>query len=489
MSQLSLANIVGTNRRCLLLGLGKAGIASAEALCAIGVSVVCVERRSREQFLKESKQVSALVELERLGVEIAFGIEGEGVAAWLTGSDYAVVSPGISLEGAICGALKRRGVKIISQLELALSFWPGKIVLVTGANGKSTVAAMIQHCLSQVGRDVHWVSNALQPFISELATLSVKSQTAESQVLVVEASGYELEACSMLQPDLAIFLNLSDRDVERFGSDSRTFFAEKQAFVRQTETQFAVVNGDDQWGGQLLGSLAAQCYPFGVSGSFGGAARAVTISYDRQAGLDQLSLLWDGRLTTIVPPAKIIGLHNRYNLAAAALSLCCLGLDPEDLPGLFVSFLPLPYRLEITGSSAGIIWINDAKSTSAGATQAAVKTVLELYPDKKLILLLGGEVRGGSWQSLFRFLAVRATGLVDIACYGKDGGLLANHCQAAGLPCTFLPELQGALEYVQAKVLPDQVVLFSPGCASFDQFASYEERGSFFRSFLGEIAV
>lgn len=489
MPQLSLQQIMSIQKRCLLVGLGRGSFAAAKVLNSLGVSVVCIERRSRQQFLHESQQRMRLEELERLGVEIVFGVEGEAVAGLLDGIEYAAISPGVSLEGAVCGSLSRHGIKLIGQIELALSLWPGRVLLVTGANGKSTVAAMIYHILSQVGQDVLCVSNALKPFISEIVPYLAKASNPEKSLLVVEASGYELEACSLLHPDLGVFLNLTDRDVERFGSDSRVFMAEKQAFVRQTREQFAVINRDDRWGGHLLESIAAQLCSFGASLLPGVGDQSVAIAYDRQQGVDQLILRWNGKVIQITPPDSLIGLHNRYNLAAAILAACCLGINPDNLQTFIYNFTPLPYRLQMAGNFADVVWINDAKSTSAAASWAAVQAVFDLYADRKLTLLIGGEVRGCSWPPFFKFLAEKGSGVVEVLCFGKDSGLLANHCRAAGISCACFSGLQDALDKVKASLIPGQVVLLSPGCASFDQFSNYGERGQLFRSFLDQIAV
>jgi UDP-N-acetylmuramoylalanine--D-glutamate ligase len=200
--------------KVLVVGLGITGIETALFLRRCGIEALCVEKSSQEEYLERSKFKDRLQELVSKGISLHFGIEGESVAAVLQGVTLAVLSPGVSLESAIVGTLRRHNVKFVSELELGIVLAGIPAIGVTGSNGKTTTATLIHHLLNFSGIPSLLCGNVGTPVLSALSPDDVlRGKTEKYKYLVVEASSYQLESCEVIKPKIAVFLNLSDNHV------------------------------------------------------------------------------------------------------------------------------------------------------------------------------------------------------------------------------------------------------------------------------------
>ncbi|MBN8548981.1 MAG: NAD-binding protein, partial [Deltaproteobacteria bacterium] len=242
----TLQHIVAEKLRVLVVGLGISGIETARFLTRCGISTVAVERTDEARFLKTTKFSSALQELRQAGVELHFGVDGEGAAGLFDRVALAILSPGVSLETAMCGALKRHSIPFMSELELGLELFQLPYVVVTGSNGKTTTVTLLHELLRAAGFDSRLCGNVGVPVVADLTKEHVFSEPPkEKRVLVVEASSYQLETCSSIKPKVAVLLNLSDNHLERHGTLQRYFEAKARAFANQDGNDFAVLNADD----------------------------------------------------------------------------------------------------------------------------------------------------------------------------------------------------------------------------------------------------
>jgi len=259
-----LQRIIAEKRRILVVGLGISGIETAKFLVRCGINVVTIESTDEERYSKSSKFGNSLKELRDLGVECRFGVDGEGAATFLDAVDLAVLSPGVSLESAMCGTLKRHNIPFISELELGLELYRLPSVIVTGSNGKSTTVTLIHELLKSAGFESKLCGNVGIPVVADLTREHVCSAPAPSKkVLVVEASSYQLETCRSVRPKVAVLLNISDNHLERHGTLQRYFDAKSRLFANQDRTDFAVLNCDDPIVFSLAERLAGQVVAFG----------------------------------------------------------------------------------------------------------------------------------------------------------------------------------------------------------------------------------
>lgn len=485
-----LRSILEKKDRVLVVGLGISGIETAMFLSKAGLPVTIVERQVEADYRRASKFVDRLQGLIDSGVTVNFGIDGEQLNELLLGVALAVVSPGVSLEGAVCGVLRRRGIPIVSELELGIELFGWRSAVVTGSNGKSTTVSFLDEIFRAAKLPSYLCGNVGIPVVAGLSPESISVSTSPSPgVLIVEASSYQLEACMVIKPKVAVLLNISDNHLERHGSMERYLAAKARVFANQDRSDWAILNMDDRrlralassLPGRIAGvSLASSAVP----GSAQTDGRAL-ISYDRARGIDQIDIaIPTGDEMFDLSSTKLLGLHNRYNIAAAILAARLLGVQSEAIRTALDSFVPLEHRVEHSQSIGAPLVINDSKSTTVAATVADLRAVIESYPDRQITLLIGGLSKAGSWDPLMTILGSEKARLNPVLCFGKDGGILASHCRAAGVAHLVEPTLESAVKRGLAETNVDGILLLSPGCASFDQFTDFEERGSVFKSLV-----
>jgi UDP-N-acetylmuramoylalanine--D-glutamate ligase len=482
----TLEDVRVADKRVLVVGLGISGIESARFLTSRGLKVTVVEKSSELRFREHSKFASDLPGVQALGVEVIFGVDGEQVAPHLSPIALAVLSPGVPLESAIVGALRRRGIPYVAELELGIELHHGKALVVTGSNGKSTTSSLIDHILRRGGLRSYLCGNIGVPVISNEELL--QDIQSDGSQLVVEASSYQLEACAFLKPCVSVVLNLSENHLERHGSLERYAAAKARALRLQTPEDLAVVNVDDPMVMSMASTCRATKAVFGVASKRDLAKVSSTwahISY-LNSSHGAITVSRGGSVEEYsTEHVRLLGGHNRYNMAAAILVARHLGVSSEVVQAGLNSFLPLEHRLEMVRNQGGQIVINDSKSTTVAATVAALTTVLEHYPSSRVVLMIGGLSKAGSWAPLLtRISSDREKRNVSVVCFGKDGALLASHCRAEGISHVVATSLEEATTQVLSMTVGGGVALLSPGCASFDEFKDFEHRGAAFKGYV-----
>lgn len=463
----------------LVVGLGISGIETALFLRRNGVNARCVEREEREQYMSTSRFADRVRDLAAAGAQCLFGIDGEGVLPYLNDVHLAVLSPGVSLTSAICGALQRRDIPIIGEFELGILVAGRPYIGVTGSNGKTTTVTLIHQMLVDGGISSQLCGNVGTPVVAQRQSL----ETDNEGELVVEASSYQLESCSYLKPTVSVFLNLSDNHLERHGTLARYLEVKRKLVERQDENDVAILNFDDPHVRSLPGRLKAKVLGFGRDLKGEGAR----IEFHPKEGIDRIVITSEQlHLKEQIFDCRGIplrGIHNRYNIAASLLAALSRGVSPASLTETIRSFRGLPHRIEVVKDSP-IVWINDSKSTTAASTAAALDTVLEEYPTSRIQLLIGGLMKVGSWAPPLEKLQRCSERVDQIICFGRDAHLLQDQCNVFSLKSSKAATIEAALGEARGRAREGDVVLVSPGCLSFDQFRNFEERGDFIRSWI-----
>jgi len=480
-----------SNKKVLVIGLGISGIESARFLRRHELSVRLVERQSEELFLSKSKFSHAVQELRAIGVEISFGLDGERIAPLLADVGLVILSPGVPIESAVVGTIKRLGVPYVSELELGIELHGGRSLVVTGSNGKSTTVSLLDFILRQAGLHSYLCGNVGTPVISneELHQESV----GQRSLLVVEASSYQLEACTVLKPAVSIILNLSENHLERHGSLERYGAAKGRVLRLQTSEDLAIINADDPAVMSLANSCSATLALFG---------RAVLTELTKRApicaSIDESNP--DGAIIRVsiegntelyeTRSSALLGAHNRYNMAAAILAARRIGVVPEVIQSSLDTFTPLEHRLEVVvrRDIDRALIINDSKSTTVAASIAALSTVRRHFPQHRLVIMIGGLSKAGSWEPLLALIKAEGSFIEPVICFGKDGPLLASHCRAQHISCVVAATLRSGADLALESLdqLGQGVVLLTPGCASFDEFTDFEHRGTEFKRYVHE---
>ncbi len=481
--QETITGLRASGKKVLVIGLGISGIESSRFLVRRGLRVLLVERQDEQAFLAKSKFAPSVEELRSIGVEVLCGVDGEAIAPLLSDVGLAILSPGVPLESAIVGTIVRLKVPYVSELELGVELHGGRSVVVTGSNGKSTTVSLIDHMLREAGIRSYLCGNVGTPVISNEELHQEGS--ASRAVLVVEASSYQLEACTVLKPAVSVMLNLSENHLERHGSMERYGAAKARAFRLQDGGDVTVANADDPAVMALVHASRAQLALFGrspLAELLGKAPIAASVGEGGAGG--SISLGLEGRVETYrTEESALLGSHNRQNMAAAIVAARTLGARPEAVQRSLETFQPLEHRLEVVSRGSQHLVINDSKSTTVAASLAALTTVRSHFPEHRLILMLGGLSKAGSWAPLLKIVKTEGEAIEPVVCFGKDGPLLASHCRAMGIPSVVAPSLEEATAHaLQALTrLPKGVLLLSPGCASFDEFRDFEHRGAEFK--------
>ena len=470
-----------------MVGLGISGVESARFLSRKGIQVLVAERQSAEVFAQKSKFLADVEKLRGEGIAIHFGMDGEAVAPILEGVGLAVLSPGVPLESAVVGTITRHGIPYVSELELGIELHGGRSVVVTGSNGKSTTVSLIDHILKHAGVKSYLCGNVGTPVIANAELLSESG--SERSTLVVEASSYQLEACTVLEPAVSIVLNVSENHLERHGTLERYAAAKARVFRLQNQDELAIVNADDPVVREMARASRASLAFFGECEERTLQSLADTwahISYVGNPGGVIRVRIESKREEYDMEAVLLLGPHNRFNMAAAILATRRLGVPQQVVQEALESFTPLEHRLEVCVRDATRTVINDSKSTTVAASVAALATVKQAFPALPVTLMLGGLSKAGSWKPLLDEVRENKARMLPVVCFGKDGPLLGSHCRAAGIEHVIVPHLRDAAAQGLDFTSGGGVVLLSPGCASFDEFSDFEHRGREFKRYIAD---
>lgn len=414
----------------LVIGAGVSGLGAAKYLKKLGHDVV-VSERSR---LPEDKAAP----FRNLGITLK---DGGHDLSHLEGVESIVLSPGLPSTHALVVEAGKRGLPLVSEIDLALRDFKGKVIGVTGTNGKSTTCAMIGHLFERLGESVQVGGNFGDPPTAMLAEGRVP------QHLVLELSSYQLEQSHLVRPDAAVFTSFSFDHLARHGSLEAYFAAKWKVFAQQQAGSVAVLTPEID----ALAKKSGLNVPKGVT-----AHLATSDTFARA-----------------LKPLGITETHNRLNAAFAVFAVGhLLGKDPTTLIPLLQGFRALPHRCEPVGAVPGGPVVNDSKSTNVESTLVALQSM-----DRPVILMMGGQGKGEPYAPL---LAEKAK-IAALVTFGASGKEIADAARGQ-LPLYEFPTLKDAMSAIGG-ILKKHAhgVLFSPGCASFDEFRNYEHRGETFK--------
>lgn len=460
-----------------VLGLGISGVETLEFLARVGVPAVAFEKQTEGEFYSKSKFGERVKAIAKDAVHFDFG-SSEKAKAQAASLQCLVLSPGVPLDSPVVAAMREANVPMVGELELGLGLLGGRHVVVTGSNGKSTTVSLIAKMFKDAGLKARLLGNIGTPAVSFIKSLT---EPADSSVWnVVEASSYQLSVCSRLTPEIAVFLNLSENHLERHGTMQGYFEAKTHRFVLPG-VKALVTNKDDLWGAKLTGANTIFTKSRQIAAEFKGVA--ILAEYRPSDGVDQICKFEGGKevaKASIKP--RLLGGHNRLNIAAAVAAGVRAGISFEALIKSAETFSSLEHRIEMVRELDGVTYINDSKATTVAASGVAISTVLESYPTRSIYILLGGLSKFGSWAPLLRD-TMQGHGNVKLIFFGKDGEMIQGVAREFGRDGPVFKTMAEAVQAAKDAAAKERgVVLFSPGCASFDAFKDFEDRGAQFKA-------
>lgn len=444
-------------KKVLVVGLGKSGLAAALFLRHKGAQVTVSDVRSAESLARE---IPALLEE---GIMVEAG--GHGLLTFRR-QDLIVVSPGVPLDTPELEQVRKFGLPVIGELELAARFLKGKILAITGSNGKTTTTALLGAILQEAGIPVLVGGNIGVPVVALI------EESTDQTWSVLEVSSFQLESTAEFHPAVSVILNITPDHLDRHGSFENYARAKERIFAAQDSQDAVVLNADNERTAQAASRSSARIYWFSIEHSVGQGAWVengyVVYRASREAAIEQ-----------VMPLSKIPlkGEHNVENVVAAVCAARQAGAAAEAIGRAIEKFQAVEHRLEFVATVNGVEYYNDSKATNVDATAKAVAAF-----QHGIHLILGGKDKGSDYTTLSPLLhdrvrAVYTIGSAAAKIESQLRGIVSLHsCET----------LDRAVTAAASAARPGEVVLLAPACSSFDQFESYEHRGRVFKELVGE---
>lgn len=446
--------------RVVVMGLARSGVAACLFLQRRGAVVVGTDLRTADQLGPR------IDELVRSAVELSLGAYPD-----LMTPDAIILSPGVDPAQEVLAAARARGVLILPELELGASEIRGRLVCITGTKGKSTTTLSLHAMLRAGGFDARAVGNIGEPITAHV------DGSDDRSIFVAEASSFQLETTRTLRPDCAIFLNLFPDHLDRHPTFEAYAAAKARIFANQTPEDTAIVNAEDPAVMALAGGTRARIIPFRPKNADSAPLPGPSACFEGQDAVfkDSHSTLLFRGADVQIPGAAV-----RTNLLAAAAAAHHLGVSTDSIREAVRGFKGAPHTFERLGEWKGVVYFNDSKAT----TPESVRVALESF-DTPVIVILGGRLKAGSFRSLRE--AVK-THVRSIYAIGESRGLVREALEDLR-PVHDAFTLEEAVKRAQQEASKGEVILLSPGCASFDMFSDYADRGERFRRAFLDLSI
>jgi UDP-N-acetylmuramoylalanine--D-glutamate ligase len=442
-------------KRVLVVGLARTGVAVSLFAAGYGATVTASDEKP-EAALGETA-----ARLRAAGVKLALG--GHPGAAF-SGQDLIVLSPGVPANLPPLALARAAGVPVWSEIELAWRFLRGKLVAITGSNGKTTTTSLVAHILKTAEIPTLVGGNIGAPLLSLVET------STDSTVTVAEVSSFQLETIEAFRPEIGVLLNLTPDHLDRHASFEAYAAAKMRLFENQLDRDFAILNADDP---EVTKRMPSRAHIFWFSRKKRLAQGAFLLD-------DQIIFRHEGSETPVGRRGDIPlrGEHNVENVLAACAAAFLAGASPAAIAAGVKTFGGVEHRLEFVGEIGGVKFYNDSKATNVDAALKAIEAFAG-----PLIVILGGKDKGSPYTPLAD--ALRARGRVALLIGDaaekivRDLGDAVASAQAG--------TLGRAVEMASERAQPGDTVLLAPACSSFDQFENYEERGREFKRLVGQL--
>ncbi len=441
-------------KKTLVLGAGKSGVAAAKFLAKHGAIVALHDKKSLDDWGEDAK---ALKQDYKVGL-----IDGQ-IPSWLLDQiDLVIISPGVPTSSIPARYVDRKGGEVIGEIELAYRFLKGKIIGITGTNGKTTTTTLIGEILKHAGLKVQVAGNIGLPLIEVVETADDDTWN------VIELSSFQLETIKFFHPNIAIALNVTPNHLDRYNFFSDYAAAKHRIFMNQTADDIAILNVDNE-----------------VTSSWVHGLKARVVLFSTKRELQEGFFLRDGgiffrdgvreRLITTRDKILLKGLHNVENILAAVAATTFCGVDIEVIREVLSQFAGVEHRLEFVTSINGVRFYNDSKATSVDATLKAIEALSD--EKGKIILILGGRGKNAPYKPLIPSIERFVRALVLI---GEEADRIESELKGHS-QISKATSMRDAVEKAFQAAQQDDLVLLSPACSSFDMFESFEHRGRVFK--------
>ena len=442
------------DKKVLLVGLAKTGVSTIKKLDKLGASIVVTDIKPKEKLEDILSQLNGLN-----NVEYILGSHPEDISD----IDLTIVSPGVPLDLPFIEKLKESNVKIIGEVELAYTLSNNPIFVgITGTNGKTTTTSLVGEIFKEANRDTYIVGNIGNPVIDTV------DYTDKNSVLVTELSSFQLESIDTFRPKVSSILNITEDHLNRHHTMENYINAKARIFENQEKSDFSILNYDDS----IVRSLNKN-------------NNASILYFSRKEKVDQgvyldennnIVISIDGKQITVLNRNELSlpGDHNLENAMAAILMTYVVGVDLEVIKQVLTTFKGVEHRLEFVTNKNGIMFVNDSKGTNPDSTIKAIGSY-----ERPIILIAGGMDKHSDFTDMMKCATKNVKELVLL---GETADKIEASARKEGLEnITKVKNMEEAVKKAYELAKDGDVVLLSPGCASWDMYPNFEARGLDFK--------
>lgn len=432
----------------MVLGAGESGTGAALLAKKLGHKVFLSDSNS----IKKSYKNTLISE----GIDFEEGAHNEET---ILKADLIIKSPGIPKEALLIQKLAAQNIPIISEVEFAWRHCKGKVIAITGTNGKTTTTSLVHHLFTNAGYKTELVGNVGNSFAAAVAH-------SQADFYALEVSSFQLDDIDQFKPEVAVLLNISPDHLERYNHKFENYIQSKfKIAANQSEEDFFIYNADDP--------VIKEHFPNNIKGQLMPVSLEKKLEYGAFDQNNTITMSTKNQEKMTIEELALQGKHNRFNSMAGGLAGRLLGIRKETIRNSLMSFENIEHRLEPTLQIYGMSFINDSKATNVNSTWYALESM-----QSPTIWIAGGVDKGNDYSQLFELAKSKVKVLI---CLGADN----NKLHAAfddKLPFVIdAANMDEAVRMAYKLGEKGDTVLLSPACASFDLFESYEDRGRQFK--------
>jgi UDP-N-acetylmuramoylalanine--D-glutamate ligase len=440
-----------TNKKVMVVGFGKSGLATARCLIKRGADVTIGDIKPESAL-----DPGILKEVRDAGVKLEIG--GHKLTTFLN-ADMIIVSPGVPLNIKPLAAAREKGVPISGEFEIASRLVDMPILAVTGTNGKTTTVSLIEEIIKRSGRSMFTGGNIGTPLMEFV------SEDKRVDYLLVEVSSFQLDTAERFNPFVSLILNITPDHLDRYESFDAYARSKYSITKNQGKGQYAILNDDDPLLYNFVPEKDVTVLRYGIKSS------ERCNAYIKEDSLIA-SIPGKPSYTFSLKGFKLPGVHNLSNLMGVVLVALCAGIDKECIQETILDFKGLHHRIEHVARISGIDFYDDSKATNV---DAAIKSI-EVF-DRPIILIAGGVHKGGEYDPLV---------MASLRCVKKgifigEARFMLGDAFKDKIPYEYAEDMADAVGKAFKAAVKDEVVLLAPACSSFDMFTDYSHRGNVFR--------
>ena len=438
-------------KKALVCGMARSGISAAELLKSLGADVTL-------QDLKKREDLGDISYIEDKGIKIYAGKNPDDIAEEM---DIIVLSPGIPTDLPFIVNAEKKGVSVISEIELAFMFTPCPVIAITGTNGKTTTTTLTGEILKAYYKDTEVVGNIGIPYTEKVVNLNENSR------VVAEISSFQLEKIKTFKPSVSAVLNITPDHLDRHKTVENYTAMKERIFENQTSNNFCVLNKEDEACVKMADKTKAKVMFFSSQNSL---SEGIYIENGN------IILKWGNINEKVVhiDELQILGIHNYENVMAATAISLLAGVPLDVIRDVLRKFKGVEHRIEFVDTVDGVDYYNDSKGTN---TDAAIRAVLAMK--KPIVLIGGGYDKGSEYDDWVETFEGRVKHIVLI---GVTANKIKDTCYKHNFKdVTICETFDEAMEVSKSIAKEGDCVLLSPACASWGMFKNYEQRGDMFK--------